>query len=402
MFAKIALLYMRKHGKRTLVVLAAIALSVTVMLFIDAMLFGVRESFFRGLFQDTGHLQVHERGFADRLDPYSIEFTIRDPDAAVTRLMQDPRVNFAEKILPFGALLINGEKNLPIGGVGIEKSSDYYGRVVRGMKRGSLPTDEQSIAISTRVAHLLDLSFGDPVIALVQDSQGSAFYMEYAVAGLFDTGSDQFDTSHFFLLHPAAQELLYLGDATVEVRANLHDPEEAKSVAEKIAPFLGERSLVARTWRELHGSYIVAFELFDIFVVFIDIVVVVVTSTVIINTILMNVFERTGEIGTLRAIGLRRSQQLAMIVTEGAIEGGAGAALGLLIGIPLTLLAEHAGVPVGQFSESFGLGRVVYPSLSLVSVVRSFVAGVVVALIGSGYASMVSARRPIVRMIMEA
>jgi putative ABC transport system permease protein len=402
MFAKIALLYMRKHGKRTLVILSAIALSVAVMVFIDAMMVGLRESFFRGLFQDTGHLQVHEEGYEDRLDPYAIDYAISDPDAVLARLSEDRRVRVAEKVLPFGALLINAEKHLPIGGVGVREGTAYYGRVVRGMRQGSLPTDGQGITVSTKVAQLLDLRFGDPVIALVQDSQGSAFYMEYTVVGLFDTGSNQFDTSHFFLLHDAAQELLYLGDATVEVRANLHEPDDAGAVAETVAPFLRQRSLEAQTWRELQGSFIVAFELFDIFVIFIDVVVVVVTATVIINTILMNVFERTGEIGTLRAIGLKRRQQLAMIVTEGALEGAAGAALGLLVGIPITLLAQHAGVPVGQFSESFGLSRVVYPSLTVITVARSFGGGLLIALVGSGYASMVSGRRPIVRMITEA
>jgi putative ABC transport system permease protein len=58
----------------------------------------------------------------------------------------------------------------------------------------------------------------------------------------------------------------------------------------------------------------------------------------------MNVMERTNEIGTLRAMGVRRNGVRAQFVVEGFMLGAVGATLGVLLGIGMALLINHAGL----------------------------------------------------------
>lgn len=398
-FFRIALLYMRKHIRRTMVIVLAVGISVAVMVFIEGLLSGLRQSFFQGLFQGSGHLQIHEQGYGDRLDPYTIDYLVDDPDAVIARLEAHERVVGAEPIIPFGGLLINGEKNIPTGAVGLRPDSTSYDKVRRGMIEGGMPDEDDEIAVSRETADLLELELDRPAVFLVQDRTGGPYYAQLTVAGLFETDSSDFDTGHVFVTHETASRLLYLQGATIEIRVRLDDPSVAADVKQSVGPFLDDRGLEAATWKEVHGSFVVMFELFDVFMIFIDVVLVVVAATVITNAILMNVFERSAEYGTLRAIGMKRRQQAGMIFAEGGIEGGAGGIVGLIIGIPVVLYLQSVGVTVGDFSESFGLGRVIYPRLTTINVVRSFLAGIAVALAGSAYVTLVSSRTPIMKLL---
>jgi putative ABC transport system permease protein len=402
MFLRIALLYMGKHLRRTLVIVIAVAVSVAVIVFIEALLAGLTDSFFQNLFQDSGHLQIHEEGYADRLDPYTIDYLVTEPDTVAERLLDDPRVETAEPLVPFGGLLVREGKNLPTGAVGLLADSVFYGKVRRGMVEGGMPQTSDEIAVSRETAELLDIEMGGDAVLLVEDTTGSPYYAQLEVTGLFATDSSEFDTSHVFVTVDAATELLYLQSAAIEVRALLSNPEDAPALKDTLSGFLEQRGLEASTWQEIHGSFVVAFELFDVFMVFIDVVLAIVAATVIANAILMNVFERGPEFGTLRAIGMKRRQQAWMILTEGGLEGVAGSILGLLLGIAVVAYLGANGLRIGEFSESFGLGRVLYPSLSTVLVIRSFVAGVFIALASSGYVTLVSARRPIMSLLSQA
>ncbi|MGM0674957.1 MAG: ABC transporter permease, partial [Spirochaetota bacterium] len=337
-----------------------------------------------------------------RINRYSLEHTISRPEELLDHLRSRREVREAEKFLIFGGLLIHEKKNLSAGGVGLEPQTAFYTSVKDGMVEGSLPRGPHDIAVSTRTASLLDVSLGDPLVVLVEDSGGSPYYIEYEVAGLFDSDSSQFDTSWFFLTHAAAEELVYLPGETTEIRVNLTGADLADSVASDLEARWSDRGVSVQTWRDIHGSFIVVFELFDFFMLFIDLLVLIVAASVITNAILMNVFERTREFATMRAIGLKKRAQFGLISLEGATYGAAGTLAGLAVGVPLVLFFAEHGLYMGAAGEAFEMGRRIYFSLTTASVVRSVAAGVLTAVAGSLYAARVLGRRPIVEMFEEA
>ncbi|MFP4567108.1 MAG: ABC transporter permease [Spirochaetaceae bacterium] len=399
---RIAVLNIRTHPRRTLLIVFAIMLSVVVMLFVEGMLDGMRRTFFQRTLRDTGHIQLHDAGWEDRINQYSLDHTIRDPEAPLSELRARDDVLHAEKFLLFGGMLIGEEKNLAAGGVGVSPDTAFYTTVKEGMARGSLPSEPTEIAVSARTAELLDVSFGDPLVVLVEDSRGSPYYIEYETAGLFESDSSQFDTSFFFVTHAAAAELLYLEGRTTEIRVNLTGPEIADEVAAELESRWAEREVSVQTWRDIHGSFVVIFELFDVFMLFIDLLVIIVAASVITNAVLMNVFDRTREFGTMRAIGLKKRAQLGLIVTEGVSYGVLGTVAGIAAGAPLVLYFAEHGLYMGAAGEAFEMGRRMYFSLTAANLARSSAAGVLTAVIGSLYAGVVLGRRRIVELFQEA
>ncbi|NBC28467.1 MAG: FtsX-like permease family protein [Spirochaetes bacterium] len=395
---KLAVLSLTMHTRRTVVIIFAIAIAVAVMLAIDAMLSGMRTSFFEDSLQDSGHIQLHDAAWADRLEPLSLRHTIEKPGELVGRLKEDPRVTAAESLLRFGALTIAEDERMPQVGIGIAPDTSYFSNAREGMQRGHLPQNATEISISTKVSDILERDTGDPLVVLVQDSQGTPYYVEYTISGVFQTNSEQFDTTSFFITHDAAQELVYLENESIEIRVSLKNPDMAAAFRQDHGSLFQEYNVSAQTWREIHGSFIVVFELFDVFVFFINFLVAIVSATVITNAVLMNFFRRIDEFGTLRAIGLKRRRQSGLILAEGAVQGVAGAIIGIAVGAPLALYFQANGIDLGAITEAFNLGNTIYFDLRFTGILRSLGFGVLIAVASSGYAAWVGGKMRIIDM----
>ena len=259
MIWKIAWGSVRRHGRRSLLIILAIALSVAVMEFVVGMMSGMRKDFFETMVSSGGHLQVEHPDAEDALDPTSLELLI--PEWAQYRdwFADQPEVLRAEPLLTFGALLVNEGTNAPMIGYGVRPDTGYFSDVRGGIEEGrflsgdqlapapaagdttddttgdTAPAEPREILISTETATMLDLTLGDPAMILVEDSTGAPYYLDYTVVGTFRSDSGEFDESSFLISHTAAQDLLYVGEETREIRVALTDETLAPQVAERFA-----------------------------------------------------------------------------------------------------------------------------------------------------------------------
>jgi len=491
-----------RHGRRSVLIVLAIAISVATMEFVVGMMSGMRDDFFETMVSSGGHLRLEHVDAADALDPTSLELLIPDWSRYVEWFRRQPEVVRVEAVLTFGALLVNGDVNAPMIGYGIDPETGFLSDVRGGIEEGrflsadavsvadtrdagttttagpgipptttksgqsrtvrdslksvsvsnakrtgsagtgirdtddpvpapvsvpvavsapvAAPAPTREIIISTETATLLDLSLGDPAMVLVEDSTGAPYYLDYEIVGIFRSDSGEFDESSFLVSHAAAQELLYVGDETREIRVVLTDETLAEAVAQRFRDEPGgadgaqdgapqnasssgssapDAEIAVRTWRELQGGMVMLLEMFDVFMYAINLLIVIVAATVITNAILMNVFEKMQEYGTMRAVGLTSRGVVGLVIAEGAVYGIAGSVLGLAIGVPLVLYFETHGIDFGEAMESFGLGREIYTAFRPGASAVNAAFGALTAIAGSIYAALVSRRRTIIESI---
>lgn len=403
MFIKLALLNLWKYRRRTVVVLAGIILSVVVMETIGGMLNGMEETFFNEILRGSGHVQFHAEGWEDRLDRYSVDYMIDAPDGIVSSLESMEETTRVEAILSFGAIVSNGEENVALQAHGVSPDTNYFPDASQNITAGAfLPEGGPGIALSASNAELLELSLGDRALVLVETTMGSPWYLSYPVTGIYDSGHAELDENVFFISHTDAEELLFAEGRTNEIRVSLRDADDAAGFVESTSRLAGEHSLSAMTWRDIHGSIIVFVELSDLMSAVINAFVVIVAASVVTNAILMTAFDRIGTFGALRAIGMRRRQLLGMIVWEGAILGVIGSAIGLGIGIAITLYFQEHGLDIGAMSEFFGTGQTYYFAFEPLASARDFVYGVLIAALSALYAGWATARLDLIGSLQEA
>ena len=401
MYLKMAISNLVKHRRRTLLIVFAVMVSVLVMEVVAGMFHGIRANFFRNLTQEGGHVTITASSRRDALNPFSLEHTIPDYAGVVAKLAGLDGAEAVEPVLEFGALLQHDERTVTLAGLGVLPDTRFYANVAEGLIDGRFPP-EHGIVISRAIAELLRVSAGDELLVVVEDSTGSPFYLQYPVTGLFATAATEFDENTFFLRHSDAEELVYLDGGTTELRVRLSSPDLAETFAAAAAERLSasaETPFEIRTYHEIHEGLMSLIEMMDFFIVFMNLFVVIVAASVITNAILMNVFERIREFGTMRAIGLKKRGVAGIVLTEGFLQGVTGSLLGLLVGVPIVLYFSVNGLDFGGIAEAFGMGSSDF--LFAYDARNSLVncaGGILIALGGSLYAARTGVRLT----IMEA
>jgi putative ABC transport system permease protein len=399
MFAKIALLNIIKHAKRSVVVFVGVAVAVLVLSLIGGLIRGVMGTFISSIVPTAGHVVVTEAASKDAANPLDLKYLIPDADTLVANL-HDDRITVAESVLTFGALLVQPipvdskaeAKNLGMLGQAVKPDTQFLANIRGGMTSGKFLPDGQGVALSNKAAKLLGVSLGGTVMVLVQNRDNGPDYRELPITGLFNSGSDTTDLNVFVVSQNVAREVLDTEVMSRELRFLVKDADTAPAVATELARQLNNPDLRVEPWQVTFSSLLSVLKFVEIIFFIIRVFFVVVAGSVITNSILMTVFERTREYGTLRAIGLKRGQLQGMILTEGAILGAFGATAGLILGIPFVLLLSNVGLDMGSATESFGFASRIYPQLSMADIVFNFVFGVLIALFASLYAARVSSR----------
>ena len=402
MFAKMAVVNLAKHRKRTVLIVFAVMASVLVMEVVAGMFHGIRDNFFRNVTQETGHVQVTAAGRREALNPFSLDHVIPEYRRVVEDLSRLEGAVTVEAALEFGAILQHGERSVTIGGIGVDRDTQFFRNVGAGLEDGVFPPEPGGVVLSRSISELLGVAHGEAILLVVEDSTGSPFYLQFSVSGVFRTDAREFDENTFFLTHADAEDLLYLEGATTGIRVRLDAQDRASVFADRVTEILAGREgppLVAETFREIHAGLVNMIETMDFFIVFMNLFVVIVAASVITNAILMNVFERIREFGTMRAIGLKKRGVARIILTEGVVQGIAGSLLGLLAGIPIVLYFSSNGIDMGGIAEAFGMGTShFYFGYTPRNSALNAGGGVLIALGGSLYAAVTGVRLT----IMEA
>jgi len=147
-----------------------------------------------------------------------------------------------------------------------------------------------------------------------------------------------------------AQALLYRGESprVTAITIQLAHTEDIPMVARRIQLLLDagspDQPLTVLDFRALNPNFSQTAALFDAIFGFISVLIATIVLFTVGNTMNMAVVERTGEIGTLRAMGLRRSGVHRMFLMEGALIGAAGAACGTALSILVAWLLNHSGL----------------------------------------------------------
>jgi putative ABC transport system permease protein len=142
------------------------------------------------------------------------------------------------------------------------------------------------------------------------------------------------------------------------------------------------------------NQFIIEYENFaNSYMVILYLIVLGVTATVIVNTLVMSVFERTREIGILSAIGMRSRTIMTMFLAESSLLAIGGILMGLALGsLVITYLARN-----GFNIESIGvtgmlLSNTIYPELTLEDTGKLTVLAFVVTLLAGIFPAMLAAR----------
>ncbi|MCG2589575.1 ABC transporter permease [Rhodohalobacter sulfatireducens] len=329
--------------------------------------------FFNGMLQDylhkqielsIGHMQVEHPQFGDLYNP---KYSVSNSNEIVSYLEAQPytREISAKSIATGLAQSPHSSFGVTINGIDVEADTSLA--IEQYITEGEMidTTSRNPILIGIELAERLDLELRSRMVLSFQDVTGEITGGAFRVAGIFDSFIDQFDESTVFVLQSDLNRLLGNMDAIHNIRVDMDDLATAEMHAEEIEQaFPG---VLVKTWRDIAPDLRYTFDMMDLTLYIVMIIIIIGLVFSIINTMLMAVLERTRELGMLRAIGMNKSRTFSMVMIETVFLTMVGAPGGLLLSWLCITYFGNVGIDLSAFAQGlnqYGIGTVVYPSLT--------------------------------------
>jgi putative ABC transport system permease protein len=390
---KLAARNLARYWRRTLLTTGLIVLGVAAVLLFIAVS-GSFKSVMIAQITDSmlGHLQIHRKGYVASIENLPLHLNIQ-PDMVqrIEQIISEiDETAVSTPRLKFGAMLSNFTETTSIRLNGIIPDREKKAmpmladRLVEGNLENGLVAPGKLLAPQL-LARGMNVKVGDTVVLVATNADGSVNGRTFTVQGILEAVTGPGGRDGYLHMDDARELLRIQGDEINEIAVRLNDIAHADRVESMLESRLsdmrtpgGQPVLEIHTWDQLTPFANIA-RMIDLLDLFIRILLVGIVLISIMNVMVMAVYERIREIGTMAAIGTPPRRISALFVGEGLLLGLIGTIIGALISLAAVRLMN-----VWPVTFAFGRQEVVLaPGIAMSDVVVVCTMVLLVAVIGS-------------------
>ena len=389
---KLAYRNLGRNKTRSLLSALAVGAGMALLLLMASVLEGeMRGALDNTIRLQSGHLQIRPASYDEGKLSLKWEDLIANPEQVVEKLKSLPQVTEATPRLIASTILTIREESKGVQILAIDPESAANQPFREGMLSGEFlqRDDREGILVGNILAEKLQLEVGDRVNLLVTTSNGDVVEQLFIIRGIYTTRTPGFDEGTVFMPLAKAQTITATENHASTIFVLLQDREQAEALEQA----LQSNTLQVLTWRE-QNQFVVQFEDYaGVFLIFLYLIVLGITATVVTNTLVMAVFERTREIGILAAIGMKGRGIMAQFLAEAALLATGGVIGGLVIGGALVAHFNVNGFYIGNMGITGVLFEDrIYAYLTLNNAITLALVTYIITLVASLYPARLAAR----------
>ncbi len=376
----------RRSFFSSLAVGMGLALLLLVAAFINGEMSGTIESTIR---LQSGHLQVRAKTYDEAKTSLKWEDLIQNPDQVASQIASLAPVKVATPRLYASGFVSTGDESSGVRIFGIEPQSaanDPY-RIISGSFLTA--DDREGLLMGQTLADKLGLKAGDQVNLSVNTSNGDVVEQLFTIRGVYSTQTGGFDGFTIFLPLAKAQAITQTENYASTIFVLLKDSAQTDAVV--VA--LQSPDYQVLSWQTMNQMIVEVETMANSYISFMYLIVLAITASVIINTLIMSVYERKREIGILSAIGMKGRRIMALFLAESSLLAVGGVIMGLILGG----LAVAYFTKYGFSIENMGftgmlIGNTIYAQLTLQDTISLTIMAFVVTLLAGLYPAVMASR----------
>jgi len=396
---KMAFRNLGRNRRRSLLSALAVAIGLALLLLIAAILNGEMGGALQNSIQlQSGDLQIRATSYDENKVSLDWKDLVASPQQVIDQLKVIPQVTVATPRLFATGILTLGENSRGVQVIGIDPASPANQIFRRGLLSGTFltPDDREGILVGKPLADKFGLKVGDQISLLVNTSNGDVSTQLFTVRGIYTTSTSSYDEGTVFMPLLKAQTITGAQDHASTIFIMLKNRDQADAVAAA----LKSPDYQVLTWRTLNQLIVQTEDFANAFLYFIYLIVLGITATVVTNTLIMAVFERTREIGVLAAIGMKGRRIMAQFLTEGGLIAIGGLIGGLILGALANAYFGRFGISIASARVTGILMRdTIYADPTLQDTIALTIVTFVVTLIASVYPAMLAAQMELVEAL---
>jgi len=373
-----------RYKRRTLLTLSLIVIGVLFVTGFVAIT-GSFKGMMIGQITDSfvGHLQIHRKGYLAAIDSLPLTMNLK-PGAvrkAEAALKAMPEVEAYSKRIKFGGMFSNFTEtgNIRLNGVDPEMEARTVPLLLSRVLEGNKGLKKGEILVPELLAKGMKVKVGDVVVVIATNRDGSVNGKQLRVGAILESATGPGGRDGYVHIDDAMEILRMEQPEISEIAVRIRDFGELPGVfgtlKGKLAGELnpqGKPIFDVHTWEKISPFSNIA-RMIDLMTLFVQIMLVAIVLISIMNVMIMAVYERVREIGTIAAIGTPPGKILSMFLFEGLFMGAIGAVIGSLLSV-----AAITGLNAAQITFDFGrqTGLILAPTIDPASLLT--ISGIVI------------------------
>jgi putative ABC transport system permease protein len=388
---KIAIRNLRRYKRRTFLTASLVAIGVLFVLVFVATS-GSFKNMIIGQITDAmlGHIQIHKTGYVASIEnlPLTLNLTPQAVSQAERVIAQTSGIEAYSLRIKFGGMFSNFTEttNIRLNGVDPEKEMKTVPLLASRIIEGEKAIKKGEILIPQLLSRGMNVKVGDTVVVIATNKDGSVNGKQLRVGGILESATGPGGRDGYLHIGDAMEVLRMDEPEISEIAIRLKDFGQLYAVYTRLNDALSkdldkqEKPVFeVHTWEALSPFFNIA-RMIDVMTFFIKLMLIAIVLVSVMNVMIMAVYERIREIGTMAAIGTMPGKILSMFIIEGFSLAVFGAAIGTAAGLVTVFILQIARI---TFNFGMQTGLVLSPTLGVrdIVVVASIV--IVVAILGS-------------------
>jgi len=388
----IALRDLGRNRRRSFFSALALAMGLGLLLIGASFIRGEMDSAMTSTIRlQSGHLQIRSQSYDESKTSLKWEDLVEDPAQVASQIASLAPVKAATPRLFASGIISVRDESAGVRVMGIDPQSEANDPYREGVVSGEYLSadDRDGLLIGQPLAEKLGVQTGDQVNLSVNTSNGDIDEQVFTVRGIYSTQTNGFDLATIFLPLAKAQAMTRTENHASTIFVLLNDRDQTQAVISALQT--GGYKLL--TWTEMNEILIQTEDMSNAYMSLVYMIVLAITATVIVNTLIMAVYERTREIGILSAIGMKSGRIMFMFLAEAFMLAVGGVFMGLILGYLAVAGLSINGLYIGNMGLSgFLIPNTVYPRLTVESMVNLSITAFVVTLLAGLYPAILAAR----------
>ncbi len=395
---KMAFKNIYRSKKRAMRTIGILAMGVVVFVFYGTLMDGFSNmSIDATIDEDTAHIQIRKNGF-DEDFPYATENLV---EIDMDKLDSLDGISYTQSIRMNGEV-DNYEDSFPVVLMGINYET---AKEVFTIHTTATDTLKDGAWIAASIAEDMNLVEGDFINITFRNKQGSFVSAEYEITGLLNSSNPLFSAQSVMIDLAELQDMLHTNKVSFG-SIRLEHPRHVDSIARDVKNLFSNYEVLDID--DLTGEMIAMMSAKDAAIIPFFFVIGVITFLGLANSILISVWEKRKNMGTLRALGFYDREIIRIFVYEGFFVGLLGTLIGIIIATVINIPFASVGINL-EFLAAMGNGDSLFDTIGfyMPPVMRSswnsvyFIAPLVVIPLLSMAISYIPARKSIKMSIVD-
>lgn len=388
---KMAFRDLGRNRRRTFFTALAISVGLAILILMASVINGEMGGALEGsILLETGHIQVRAASYDENKSSLKWADLVSNPDQIAGQIAALPQVKAATPRLFASGYISAGNQSAGAKIYGIDPASVASDPYRLGIISGNYLTADDSggLLIGKPIADKLQLKAGDNVNLSVNTANGDVAEQAFVVRGVYSTNTYGFDSSTILLPLAKVQAIAQAQNHASTIFVLLKDT----SYTDSVASALKVSNLKVLTWKDLNPLVLDWETQANSYISILYLIILAIAASVIINTLIMSVYERTREIGILSAIGMRGGGIMWLFLAESALLAIGGVIMGVILGAIGVYLFNIHGFYIGSFGlTGFMVADTIFAkptindtvNLSILTFIVSILAGLYPAIMAS-------------------